>query len=360
MRQRKIRGDAAAPARWLLTVPRRAVARPSEARRFRRRIRPARLKRILRATGAALLLCAAARAARADFDAPTVSAQSAAMGGASLAGLGGDSASLFLNPAAGAGLAVPEAYFMYNQLFTGLSGVGSLGQSLLSFAAPTPIGTVGVGYSDFQASSLLDQRMIGVTYARRWFDGFDAGITAKYLYQKYQIGSDPLAAIDPVFRNGTSRTAFALDAGGIYALSDVLHLGLALRNVNSPDIGLATPDRVPRQIQAGARYDFPDMALHLTADYTYSRESAGSLAQTSTPSLGLEKGFEKDMVRFRVGVTPNQFSGGIGLQLGPLGFDYTFLLNRTVLSNNAGTQMVGLRYRFGDAPAPPNYRERGP
>jgi hypothetical protein len=358
MRHRKIRD--AVGARWLLPVPRRAVALEHEARRFRWRTRPPGVKRILRAAAAVFLLCAASRAVRADFDAPTVSAQSAAMGGASLAGAGGDSASLFLNPAAGAGLGAPEAYFMYNQLYTGLSGAGTLGQSFAAFATPTPIGTIGVGYSDFQAASLLDQRMIGVTYARRWFDGFDAGITAKYLYQKFEIGSDPLAAIDPVFRNGASRGAFALDAGGIYALSDVLRLGLAVRNVNSPDIGLASTDRVPRQIQAGARYDFPEIALHLTADYTYSQESAGSLAQTSTPSLGLEKGFEKDIVRFRLGLTPNQFSGGIGLQLGPLGFDYTFLLNRTVLANNAGTQMVGIRYRFGDAPAPATYRERGP
>jgi hypothetical protein len=352
MRHRRKKGSETVCARWVLPVPCRAGSLEHEPSLFRWRTPRTGVKRILRAAATVFLFCSAPRAVRAAFDAPTMSAQSAALGGASLAGQGGDSASLFLNPAAGAGLGAPEAYFMYNQLFTGLSGVGSLGQGFLSFAAPTPIGTVGVGYSDFQASGLLDQRMVGLTFARRWFDAFDAGVTVKYLYQKYQIGSDPLAAADPVFRNGTARGAVSLDVGAIYAASDVLHLGLAVRNVNSPDIGLASPDHVPRQIQAGVRYDFADIALHLTADYTYSEESAGSLGQTSTPSLGLEKGFENDRLRFRVGATPYQFSGGVGVQLGALGFDYTFLLNRTVLANNAGTQMVGLRYRFGGPTSP--------
>jgi hypothetical protein len=354
MRNEQNRDGLPPPPRWILTLDRRAGAFEQEARQFRWRARIPPLKRILRAAAAAVLLAAAPRRARAAFDVPVESAQSAAMGGASLAGAGGDSSALFLNPAAGAGLSAPEGYFMYDQLFAGLSGVGSIGQGFASFAAPTRYGTVGLGFGDFAASGLLTERMLGVTFARRLFDVVDVGFTGKYLYEKY----DAAGVSDPVFGNGSSRSAVSADVGAILPLSDVLRVGLAVRNLNSPNLGLAAEDRVARQIQAGVRYDFPDQSLRLTADYAYIAAAAETLTQQSTPSLGLEKGFENDRLKFRIGLTPNQFSGGVGIQLGPLGFDYTFLLNRTVLANNAGTQMVGIRYRFGDAPSA--YRERGP
>ena len=314
--------------------------------RIRWSSRPLFYRRIFRAAAAAALLASAALNADAAFDEAVVSAQAAAMGGASLA-KDGDSSALFVNPAAGAALTSPEAYFMYNQLYAGLSGVGSIGQSLAAFAAPTRLGTVGVGLSDFQATGLLDQRVIGVSFARRVFGDVEAGVTGKYLSQRYLVGSDPLAASDPVFSNGTARGAFAVDAGVIAPVTDGLKAALAVRNINQPDIGLASVDRVPRQIQAGLAYSLKPESLRLTADYTYVGASAGSLSQKSEPALGLEKGYEHDMVQFRFGATLDQISGGVGINVGCLGFDYTFLLNRTLLANNAGTHMVGLRYRFG-------------
>jgi hypothetical protein len=305
-------------------------------------------RRVLRAAIASLLLAAVSRSAYASFDDTPMSAEAAAMGGASLARQG-DSAALFLNAAAGAGLANPEAYFMYNQLYTGMSGVGSIGQGFASFGVPTKLGTVGIGLSDFQASSLLDERMIGVTFARRWFGVLDVGVTGKYLYQNYLIGSDPQAASDPVFSNGTARSAFSADLGIIAHLSTDLSLGLAVRNINQPNMGLASVDPVARQIQAGLAYNVAAYGLRLTADYNYIAASDESLSLRSEPGIGLEKAYAHDMVKFRVGLTLDQISGGVGIQLGPLGFDYTFLLNRTLINNNAGTQMLGIRYRFGDA-----------
>ncbi|MFI5361804.1 MAG: hypothetical protein ACHQ49_07520 [Elusimicrobiota bacterium] len=304
----------------------------------------------LRAVAAVALLAAAPSGADAAFDNTPASAQAAAMGGASLANQG-DSAALFLNPAGGAGLPAPEAYLMYNQLYTGLSGVGTLGQGFAAFGVPTKLGMVGVGLSDFQAAGLLDQRTLGLTYARRWPGGIQFGVTGKYLYQNYLAGSDAVAA-DPVFRNGTARSAFALDLGGIAPVTDALHVGLALRNLNQPDMGLASSDTVPRQVQAGLSYDFKPQALRLTADYTYSAIQSGSLMERNVPGVGLEKAFVNDMVKFRVGLNVDQFSGGVGLQLGSLGVDYTFVLSRTLLANNAGSQLLGIRYRFGGFSAP--------
>ena len=292
-------------------------------------------------------LALAAPSAHAAFDAPVLTPQAAAMGGASLANTA-DSAALFLNPAASARLETAEAYFMYNQLYAGLSGVGSIGQGFAAFGVPTKYGTFSAGYGDFQAAGLLENRTIGLSYSHRLFGVLDAGVTGKYLSQNYLVGSDP-AAGDPVFANGTARSAFALDAGVIGSLTESLKAGLAVRNINEPNLGLASVDRVPRQIQAGLSYDVAPLALRVTGDYVYSDVPSGTLMNRALPSVGLQKGFVHDMIRFRVGATPDQFSGGIGVRLGPVDFDYAFILTFGLISNNGGMQQAGLRYRFGGA-----------
>jgi hypothetical protein len=293
------------------------------------------------------MLALGASPARAAFDTPLITPQAAAMGGASLANTA-DSAALFLNPAASARLETGEAYFMYDQLYAGLSGVGSIGQGFIAAGLPTKYGTFAAGFGDFQAAGLLQQRELGLSYSRRLFGDLDVGVTGKYLSQNYLIGSDPAAASDPVFAHGTARSAFALDAGVIVTLSDSLKAGLAVRNINEPDVGLASVDRVPRQIQAGLSYDVSIWALRLTADYVYSDVPSGTFSDRTLPSVGLQKSFVGDMVSFRAGVTPDQFSGGVGIRFGPVDFDYTFILSFGLISNNAGTQQAGIRYRFGD------------
>jgi hypothetical protein len=338
---------------WLFVARARRLIIVRECRDFRWRANHSSLiNPILRVFIVTGFLASAAVDVHAAFDDLPISAQAAAMGGASLASQG-DSAALFLNPAGVAGLRSPEAYLMYNQLYSGLSGVGSIGQGLITAGVPTSIGTVAVGFSNFQASGLLEERVFGVTFARHWLGSVEVGVTGKYFYHSYLIGSDPSAASDPVFNNGAARGAFALDVGLIAPVSSQLKVGLVVRNLNQPDVGLSTVDRVPREIQTGLAYEISPWALRLTADYTYSAFQSGSLSEQNQFGIGFEKGFVNDMVKLRLGATLDQFSGGVGIQLGPLGLDYTCILSRTVLANNAGTQMVGMRYRFGGAAQSP-------
>jgi len=295
----------------------------------------------------ALTLAFAARGAQAAFDAVPTGARAAAMGGSILAGRG-DSAALFLNPAAVAGLESPEAYFQHNRFYAGLSGVGELSQSFAVFGAPTRLGVLAVGLGQYQASGLLQERVIGVAFSRRWFDAFEAGVTGKFLHHRFMPGLDPAASTDPVFQNGASRGAFALDFGASVALSGSLTAGVVFRNLNRPDVGLTSPDPAPRELQTGISYDVGYWGLRLTSDYLHRDGQRGA------PGVGLEKTLEGGRVKFRVGATPDQFSGGGGLQFDRFGIDYAFTLNRHLLSDNAGTHKIGVRYRFGDAPAREN------
>ncbi len=301
-----------------------------------------------RAAAVLLLLGAAGPAAAAFQDLP-VSPQAAAMGGSALAAR--DSTALFSNPAELGLVSSPDVYFMYDQMYAGLSGVGAIGQGLLSATAPTRLGVFTAGVGTLMAQGLENEREIAFSYARR-AGALSWGLTAKQLYLGYSIGGDPGAAADPVFANGTSRTAAAFDAGLAYQASGPLTLGLVVRNINEPDMGLASVDRVPRQIQASALYALPRAGLRLAADFLYSDQTWGTLGDRVIPSVGLEKAFYRGRAAFRLGVTSLGLCAGAGIRLGSLGLDYAVLFQRELMGGNFGTQMIGLRYYFGGASRP--------
>ena len=290
---------------------------------------------------------AGAAPARAAFQQPILSPESAALGGASLAS-SHDSPSLFSNPAQLADMKQADFYFVYDQLYAGMPGVGPIAQGLISAGTPSRLGAFGLGFGVFRAAGLMEERTLALTYARALSERISAGVTGKQLYHGFMVGSDALAAGDPVFQNGRSASALSFDLGLVAKAAEPLRLGFTLRNVNAPDVGLATPDRVPREAQAGASYDFgPRRQLFLTADVTYRQDSSLSSSDRLVPAVGLQKRFEDGRFAFRLGLTSLAFSAGFGLHLGSIGLDYAFVLNRNLINGSIGAHQLGVSWRFG-------------
>ena len=294
-----------------------------------------------------MALAFAAAPVRAAFQLPIESPESAAMAGASMTS-SRDSASLFVNPAQLAGTRHADFYFMHNQMYAGMEGVGSIGQSFLSAAVPSRLGTFGFGVGTFQAAGLMQERTIALTYAKSLGDRFGIGVTGKQLYHGFQSAGDPLAANDPVFNNGRGKSAITFDFGVAAKISEPLRVGVVVRNANSPDVGLAVEDRVPREIQAGAAYELgARRGLTLTADVAYRDDRSLASSDRLTPGVGLEKRLAGDRFAFRFGLTPLEFTAGFGLNWGMIGLDYALILRRTLTDGSVGTHMLGLRVRFG-------------
>lgn len=293
----------------------------------------------------AALLAAASVPARAAFQEPISSPESAAQANASLTS-SRDSSSLFVNPAQLAGMTRGDFYFMHNQMYAGMQGVGSIGQGFISAAMPTRFGSFGFGLGMFRAAGLLEERTLALTYAKS-IGRFAFGVTGKQLHHGYLIGDDPLAAKDPVFKDGRSSSAMALDFGVTAQATERLRLGAAVRNFNNPDVGLATSDRVPREIQAGAAYQLRQRGLRVTADVTYRDAEAGTTRERLTPAIGLEKTMSDGKFAFRFGLTPDDITAGFGLKFGVVGLDYALVLRRQLIEGSVGTHMIGLRLRFG-------------
>ncbi|MGQ0645114.1 MAG: hypothetical protein ACT4O3_06435 [Elusimicrobiota bacterium] len=293
-------------------------------------------RRFLLAVGAAVLL--GQEPSQAAFKTRFYSARTLSLGG-SFASSADEAAAVFINPAGLSTLSSPEASFMYGKPFAGLPDVNlSLNQA--AAAVPTRHGVVGFGLGTFQAQGLLEERTVGLAFGREIYKGIHGGVGVKHLYHSYKIGSDPVA---PLFKNGASRSAVALDAGLSVPIIQALKFNMAVRNINEPDAGVLGKDRVPREIQAGFGLDLGGRGLRASSDLFF-RNTPGKGGMV--PAMGLEKLMPRKDFALRFGFNPDEFAAGFGVMKGRLGFDYAFVLNRRLLQDNAGSHRVSFTYRF--------------
>jgi hypothetical protein len=169
------------------------------------------------------------------------------------------------NPAGLARLQSRELALMYARPYAGLdlnagaNGGTSLGMNALSAAAPAGRwGSFGLSWTAFNVNGLYREDVYALSYARPLRDRLYAGVSLKSLSHRYSPDErtrqmEATSARSP-FRHGTSKTAAALDLGLQALPVEKLALGLAVKNFNTPDVGLAERDRVPREVRLGAAF----------------------------------------------------------------------------------------------------------
>jgi hypothetical protein len=301
---------------------------------------------------AAFIWALSGPSAWAAFDSALISPRSAGMANSDLAS-SDDSAGIFANPAAIASLKATDLYFVHSRLFAGLEGIGTLSEGFFTGAFPTRYGNFGVGYGNFSASGLLTERTLALTYARS-FRNLQFGVTTKRLSRENQIDGDALAAADPVFANGTSRAAWAMDLGFSAVIRSPLKVAFAIRNLNAPNLGLASEDKVAREFEGGVSLEWPGLGMVATSNLAFRDTGFGSGRDRVLLSLGLEKALFSDRFALRVGANPLEFGAGMGLMLNRMGFDYSMTVKRQLFEAGAVSHRLGLRLRFG-GPAQTSY-----
>lgn len=270
--------------------------------------------------------------------------------GGSFAAKADDASALFINPAGLAQLARSEAYLLYDRPLAGLSGV-SLQQGHAAVAAP--LGgrwTLGAGASVFDAGGLLREyeALLGAAYR---IGAADLGASLSYLTHTYRVGGDGLAAPDPVFQGGSSKSGLGLSLGALLRAGPAA-LGLSVRHLNRPDLGLASPDPVPREVRAGALYRWGRASLIGEVGHRDARSGAEGEARTGFGGgLEVEAYGDPDFgaVTLRAGGGPRRATAGFSLSMGGVIVDYAFTLMSLLIEDNAGSHTLGLRLRFGEA-----------
>jgi hypothetical protein len=265
-----------------------------------------------------------------------------------------DPSALFYNPAGIAYLERKELGLMYNMPFTGLDEV-KLGRSSLACALPTlSAGTFGIGWSSMEGTSLYREDAFLLSYAgdisRLFYSDIGTaafGVSAKYLRRGYTL--DERTTDDPVFLNGSSRSAMTADAGIIVhpmlpALPG-LDLGLSVKNLLPADMGFAKIENVPIETRLGGVYywtppwdmysvSFSGEIVQRNDELTYS---AGGECWVTT-AFALRAGASSHEAA--CGISGEFPIGGIALRL-----DYAFLFPFNV-EGSAGSHAASLSLRF--------------
>jgi len=213
---------------------------------------------------ALLGLAILASVSKASFEPLPVGARAAGMGEAATA-IVDDVYSLYYNPAGILQLQRPEIGVYYSQLFVGLTDNSEISRSYFGYGQPLGkegrLGGIGISYLALDLPGLYKEEAIGLTYGREFKRLWNLGATLKLL--RRNIGSDDFTenAIDPVtgaatgsadplLASGRSSSGIGLDLGLQYRLTRAYAMGIALRNLNAPDMALGNEkDSAPRHFR---------------------------------------------------------------------------------------------------------------
>lgn len=295
-----------------------------------------------------------------SFDETAVGARPAALGGAFTA-LADDMYAVYYNPAGLADIERPELGVYYARLFPALSDQSRSAQAFLGAASPLPLdrrwGGAGLGYQEFRVDDLFKERTFTLAYGGRlsgdFWNRLALGGGLKFFNRDFGVGNAVLP--DPVFNGGRSASALGLDLGAMYTLFPGVRTGLAFQNLNRPDLGLATDDRLPLVTRWGMAYDKNDLrvAMDLTRGAFLTGRNDHRLL------LGAERRWllrRYGLLSVRGGVgfgnrDYRRLNMGFGYEVNGVGLDYVFALPMGAADDIGNTHNVGLSYRFGRTPA---------
>ncbi len=279
-----------------------------------------------------------------------VGARPLGMGNAYVA-LSDDVYSIHYNPAGMLDLFKPEFSFEYARLFWGLSGPdeSSLGNSFVGFVHPEVdiYGTsaLGLAWKNLHYGNYYQENSVYISHARKISDTLSMGLNTKILSISY--GSDEYTRQYDLFNEYgyTTKLSLGFDLGVMYNFVEDWYAGLAIKNINSPNVGLSQKpeDALKPTITPGICYGISD--LNVTMDIIFDMADVMLLT-------GVEKWLQENSVALRGGLntgTRNKgsFSVGFGYYYKEMfNINYGFVWNLSGIKDIYGTHRISLSYKF--------------
>ncbi len=277
-----------------------------------------------------------------DFEDLGVGARPIGMASA-FVGLVDDVNTIYYNPAGLGQLREREFTCGYGKLYWGLNGPGetNLATGSIGYAHPLSWGTLGVGWLNLSLTRYYQENTFIFSYGKEMSPKLHMGINLKLLSKRY--GEDAYTRLNPIFvTHGYSASGFSMDFGGLYHLMGKLFLGLAVMDVNQPNVELAHKgSRVPLSVKVGFAYR--NGTLNLALDTAYKDRDANLYA-------GAEKWFFSKMLGIRggIGIGSREYrslSLGTSFNISLLEFDYAFIYPLTGIKDIYGSHRLSLTVR---------------
>lgn len=290
---------------------------------------------------------------RASFEDDASGARMRALGGAFVS-FADDAGTVFVQPAGTLNLERPEISMSYGRLFMGLTDGSDISDTIFSAAMPVEkrIG-VGFGYKLTGLKQAYTEQTVLFNVSMGIMDKLSAGINLKYLTVKY--GSDGYTELDPVFRNGYSKTGGEADAGIFYSPVETVAIGYSIRNLAGTDIGLASKSPASKQSRIGASYREEGYGMILEAVQTDKRYKYCG---------GFEKSLFADLIKLRLGLGwgdnyYRKVSVGFGVAIDKFTIDYAWDNPLSGIEQTSGTHYLTFGAKFANA-APKEPKKRVP
>jgi hypothetical protein len=315
----------------------------------------------LRIVPALLLILSTTLPSYASFEELPTGARQAGLGNAFTA-IADDVYATYYNPAGLAQLHRSEFSAYYAKLYSGLTDGSSIGRSYIAYGHPTQKhGTFGFSFLDLSLAGLYSENTFALHYATALRERWNLGASAKLLkksfgsdaYTQNAINSDADSSVslghpDPLFAaNGTSKTAISFDVGTQYRISRIYGLGLAILNINSPNMALSPSDtdQVASVYKAGLARRTKTSAV----------DAEISMRKFTTEEYRFNIGGErwlKDSIAVRAGLGFGQrqyqvTSVGFSYKWEALQLDYALIYPLTGIKGTFGTNQLSMTFRFG-------------
>ncbi|MDO8733976.1 MAG: type IX secretion system membrane protein PorP/SprF, partial [Elusimicrobiota bacterium] len=275
------------------------------------------------------------------FENPSSGARPYGMGNA-FTGLADDIQAIFYNPAGLTQVRHKEIITYFGKPFVGLDDKSDISDGFVGYIHPLRgRESFAVSVSDFRLSSVYNENIASLSYAKEFSKRLSVGLNMKVLRLKY--GSDKYTDIDPLFkREKSSRTSFSGDFGLFVKLSKKFSTGIAAFNLNEPNIGIGETVRLPIRTRMGLGWRSKFATFCLDAEHQQDELKY---------FFGGEKSFFNDKFYFREGFSYGKKFANVSLGLSvlpdPFRLDYAFQLPITGVKDIMGTHRLSIVFEFG-------------
>jgi hypothetical protein len=254
-------------------------------------------------------------------------------------GISNDSSGIFYNPAGLVQVRDKQFYFVYSQ-FAVTSEDSPINNGRFSVCVPLAerIGALALGFTTLSWEGVYYENAYLLGYSRKIRNNVSVGGVVKILSLGY-AGEE--ISENAYFAEKNTVVSYSIDCGVLLVPNSQLSLGMGLRNLIEPNIGVQEEIRVPLNIYLGLGYRLNKFLSLIGADVVISK-------YTRDINIGFEAQVVNRRVSLRGGVnfwnTAANISLGFGVALSKFKVDFAYSLPFELRENSSYKLGFGINF----------------